>query len=92
MKTVPLDDPKAQEFWKARERRDTYFNAIRNMRAEYMAEYKGEYDLTVRPTLHYWAEQKYGFVMATDGAGNYTADYNVVDPKKFMMFQIKYWE
>jgi hypothetical protein len=49
------------------------------------------FDLTVRPTVHYWAEQKYGFVMGIDGQGDYTGEYTVVDPKKFMLFQVKYW-
>ena len=74
------------------EKRNQYWHAIHAMRQEYLEEYKGIYDLTVRPTIPYWAEQKYGFAMAMDGTGNYTADYTVTDPKKFMMFQIKYWE
>ncbi len=72
--------------------RDRYFDAIRRMRQEYLNEHKGVYDLTARPTVHFWAEQKYGFAMALDGTGNYTAEYTVTDPKKFMLFQIKYWQ
>ena len=73
-----------------RQQRDRYWTAIRAMRQEYLAENKGVYDLTARPTVHYWAEQKYGFAMATDGSGDYTADYTVTDPKKFLLFRLKY--
>lgn len=73
-----------------RQQRDRYWTAIRAMRHEYLAENKGVYDLTARPTVHYWAEQKYGFAMATDGSGDYTADYTVTDPKKFLLFRLKY--
>lgn len=42
------------------------------------------------PTLPYWVEQKYGIKMGLDGQGNYTQEYTVVDPKRFMLFQIQY--
>lgn len=71
--------------------RNRYWGAIHAMRPEYIAEYKGDYGMT-RPSIHYWAEDKYGFRMETDGTGNYTANYTVTDPKKFMLFQIKYWK
>jgi hypothetical protein len=75
---------------KKRDRRDQYWNALYQMRQEYLEENKGYYDLTARPTVHYWAEQKYGIKMGIDSLGNYTEDYEVVDPKRFMLFQIKY--
>lgn len=73
------------------EERNRYWSAVHAMRPEYTAEYKHLQDPTARPTLNYWAEEKYGFKMETDGTGNYTANYTVVDSKKFMLFQIKYW-
>lgn len=86
--------PVEQEFQKwdkaQRERREQYWNALFLMRNDYLEENKGQYDLTARPTLHYYAELKYGFKMGLDSEGNYTKDYTVVDPKKFMLFQIKY--
>lgn len=72
--------------------RNRYWRAIHAMRPEYMDEFKGLYDLTTRPSIHYWAEEKYGFRMETDGTGNYTANYSVTNPKKFMLFQLKYWK
>jgi hypothetical protein len=73
-----------------RARREQYWNALFLMRNDYLADNKEQYDLTARPTLHYYAELKYGFKMGLDDQGNYTKDYTVVDPKKFMFFQIKY--
>lgn len=73
-----------------KEQRDQYWQALYLMRQEYMQDNRGDYDLTSRPTMHYWAERKYGFKMGLDGQGNYTQDYQVVDPKRFMLFQIKY--
>lgn len=75
-----------------RKERDHYFSVLRAMRSEYMEEFKGIYDLTARPAIHYWAEEKYGFRMEVDGQGGYTSDYTVTDPKKFMLFKIKYWQ
>lgn len=75
-----------------KEDRFRYWSALQLMRKDYLLENKGVYDLTSRPTMHYWAELKYGFRMGLDGQGNYTQDYDVVDPKKFMLFQIKYWQ
>jgi hypothetical protein len=87
--------PAEQSFrkWNTEQRasRDQYWNALHAMRREYLEENKGVYDLTSRPTMHYWAEQKYGFKMGLDGQGNYTQDHEVTDPKKFMLFQLKYW-
>lgn len=76
----------------SREKRTRYWQSLYAMRQEYMQEFKGLFDLTVRPSLHYWAEEKYGFRMGLDGQGNYTQDYEVINPKKFMLFQIKYWQ
>lgn len=75
-----------------KEQRQRYWDSLYRMRQEYMADNKGNFDLTSRPTMHYWAELKYGFRMGLDGQGNYTQDYEVTDPKKFMLFQIKYWK
>ena len=75
-----------------REKRTQYWHSLYEMRQEYMQEFKGIYDLTSRPSMHFWAEEKYGFRMGMDGQGNYTGDYSVVDPKKFMLYQIKYWQ
>jgi hypothetical protein len=44
------------------------------------------------PTMPYWVEQQYGLRMGQDGSGNYTQHYDVVDPKRFMLFQIKYFK
>jgi hypothetical protein len=73
-----------------RARRNQYWNALHSMRDEYLEENKGQLDPTARPVLHYWAERKYGIKMGLDGQGNYTKDYTVTEPKKFMFFQIKY--
>ena len=96
MKMRYIVHPNEKQFqeWDAERKRKRwdYWSALRLMRLEYMEDHKGVYDLTVRPTLHYWAEQKYGFRMETTGDGSYTENYTVTDPKKFMLFQIKYWQ
>jgi len=68
-----------------------YWAAVRNMRTEYMEEYKGDFSMT-RPSLHHWAEEKYGFKMESDGSGNYTETYTISNPNKFILFQLKYWQ
>lgn len=75
-----------------RYRRNQYWNALFAMRDDYMRENAGILDPTVRPVLHYYAEMKWGIKMGLDSQGNYTKDYTVVDPKKFMLFQIKYFK
>lgn len=75
-----------------REYRTRYWQALYLMRSEYLGENKGVYDLTARPTMHYWAEEKYGIVMGINGEGQYTDEFTVKDPKKFMWFQLKYWK
>lgn len=72
-------------------KRQQYWNAIHAMRPEYMQDVQGQY--VQRPSVHQWALDKYGFQMAVDElTGGYTAEFTVVDPKKFMLFQIKYWQ
>ena len=75
---------------KNKDKRNQYWLAIRRMRQDYLNDYAGIYDLTIRPALHYYAELKWGIKMGLDGQGNYTQDFKVVDPKKYMLFQIKY--
>ena len=79
--------------WAAKQqaKRNDYWNALRKVRNEYMSEYKGVHDLTARPSFHYFVEEKYGIKMGIDSHGDYTSEYSVADPKKFMLFQIKYW-
>lgn len=74
----------------AKAKRNQYWNAVYLMRKDYLEENKGITDLTVRPALHYYAQLKYGIKMGLDGQGNYTQDFEIVDPKKYMFFQIKY--
>lgn len=69
----------------------SYFDIIHAMRQEYLQEYKGIYDST-RPRIDYWANEKYGFQMESDGTGEYTANYTITDPKKFLIFKLKYWQ
>ena len=76
----------------SRENRTQYWSAIKGVRKEYLEANTGNYDMTARPTMHHWTEEKYGFKMETDGTGNYTENYTVTNPKKFMLFQIKYWK
>lgn len=76
----------------AKESRARYWAAVYSMRQEYMRDHQGVFDLTIRPRIDYWANEKYGFQMGIDCEGNYTAAYTVTDPKKFMLFQIKYWK
>ena len=73
-----------------RDKRQQYWSALRLAREEYMQEHKGVYDLTARPTLHYWVEEKYGLRMEMDGQGNYTQSFTIVDPKRYLIFQLKF--
>jgi hypothetical protein len=70
-------------------RRNQYWNALHSVRREYR-EAVGENEAMTGPTMPYWVEQKYGLKMGLDDSGNYTQFYDVVDPKRFMLFQIKY--
>lgn len=75
-----------------KQKRWDYWKAVNEARQDYLEEFKGVYDLTVRPALHYWIEEHYGIRMGIDDQGNYTQDYQIVDPKRYMMFQLKYWK
>ena len=72
-----------------KEQRNQYWGALHAVRKEYRADV-GPNDNMTGPTLPHWVEQKYGIKMGLDGQGNYTQDYTVVDPKRFMLFQIQY--
>lgn len=76
---------------KQKAKRDDYWRALKRARNEYLQANTGNYDLTSRPTFHFFIEQHYGLKMGIDSLGEYTSEYQVVDPKKFMLFQIKYW-
>ena len=70
-------------------KRNQYWGALHAVRAEYRSAVGDNAEMT-GPTLPYWVEQKYGIKMGLDGQGNYTQEYTVVDPKRFMLFQIQY--
>ena len=71
------------------EQRKQYWGALHAVRKEYREDVGDNTSMT-GPTLPYWVEQKYGLRMGQDGSGNYTQEYQVVNPKRFMLFQIKY--
>jgi hypothetical protein len=73
----------------ATEQRKQYWNALHAVRAEYR-EAVGDNAEMKSPTMPQWVEKKYGLRMGQDGSGNYTQHYDVVDPKRFLFFQIKY--
>ena len=73
----------------ATEQRKQYWGALHAVRAEYREEVGANWCMT-GPTMPKWVEQKYGLRMGQDGSGNYTQYYDVVDPKRFLFFQIKY--
>ena len=75
----------------ATEHRKQYWGALHAVRAEYREAVGDNIGMT-GPTLPHWVEQKYGLRMGLDGQGNYTQHYDVVDPKRFMLFQIKYFK
>lgn len=53
---------------------------------------KSEWEATDEPVeWRVWVERKWGFqVGISDISHGYTAECQVVDPKKFMLFRIKY--
>ena len=71
------------------EQRKQYWGALHAVRTEYR-DAVGDNEGMVGPTMPQWVEQKYGLRMGQDGDGNYTQHYEVVDPKRFLFFQIKY--
>lgn len=73
----------------ATEKRNQYWHSLHAVRTEYREEVGDNAEMK-GPTLPHWLEQKYGIKMGLDGQGNYTQDYEVVNPKRFMFFQIKY--
>ena len=81
----------AEQSWdnEMKSKRWQYWNALHAVRKEYREDVGDNVGMT-GPTLPYWVEQKYGIKMGLDGQGNYTQDYEVVNPKRFMFFQIKY--
>jgi hypothetical protein len=66
-----------------------YWQALKTLRQEYYSDVGDNAGMT-RPSMHYWVEERYGFRMGLDGQGNYTDSYDVIDPKKYLLFQIKY--
>jgi len=71
------------------EKRNQYWQALHAVRYEYREDIGDNIGMT-GPTFPYWMESKYGIKMEHDGEGNYTQNYEVVDTKRFMFFQIKY--
>jgi len=83
----------ADEAWnyETKSKRWQYWNALHAVRSEYRLAVGNNINMVV-PTLPHWVEQKYGLRMGQDGSGNYTQDYEVVNPKRFILFQIKYFK
>ena len=73
----------------ASEQRKQYWGALHAVRKEYTSDV-GDNAGMVGSTFPHWMEQKYGIRMGLDGSGNYTQDYSVSNPKRFLLFQIKY--
>jgi hypothetical protein len=83
----------AEKSWvnEMKSKRWQYWNALHAVRSEYRLAVGDNIGMT-GPTLPHWVEKKYGLRMGQDGSGNYTQDYEVVHPKRFMLFQIKYFK
>jgi hypothetical protein len=71
--------------------RNDYWNACALMRKEYLKENEGDISMN-RPRLDFWANERYGFLMEFDAIdGGITEHYTVTNPKKFLLFQLKFW-
>ena len=73
----------------ATEQRKQYWGALHAVRSEYR-ESVGDNAGMVKSTFPHWMENKYGIKMGLDGSGNYTQEYSVSNPKRFLLFRIKY--
>jgi hypothetical protein len=71
--------------------RKQYWGALHAVRKEYREAVGDNVGMT-GDTMPHWVEKKYGLRMGQDGQGNYTQHYDIVDPKRFMLFQIKYFK
>lgn len=72
-----------------KQQRNQYWGALHAVRAEYRQAVGDNAEMT-SATMPHWVEQKYGLRMGLDGQGNYTPYYDIVDPKRFMLFQLQY--
>lgn len=81
----------AEQNWidEQKSKRWQYWTALHAVRIEYR-EAVGDNAGMIGPTMTHWVEEKYGIKMGIDDQGNYTQNYTVVNPKRFMFFQIKY--
>jgi hypothetical protein len=73
----------------ATEQRTQYWGALHSARKEYTSDI-GDNAGMVGSTFPHWMEQKYGLRMGLDGSGNYTQEYSVSNPKRFLLFRLKY--
>jgi hypothetical protein len=73
----------------ASEQRKQYWGALHDARKEYRSDVGDNVGMT-GSTFPHWMEQKYGIRMGLDGSGNYTQEYSVSNPKRFLLFRIKY--
>jgi hypothetical protein len=71
------------------ENRMQYWGALHAVRSEYRLAVDSSAELSSH-SLPVWVEKKYGLRMGQDDTGNYTQHYDVTDPRRFMLFQIKY--
>ena len=88
----PLDKKFHEWEQEHKEQRNRYWRSVHTAREDYMHQYRDLIDQTAKPLLHNWLEEHYGIRMGIDDQGNYTADYQVTDEKKFMMFKLRYWQ
>jgi hypothetical protein len=73
------------------EQRNQYWGALHAVRREYR-EAVGDNTGMTGPTMPHWVEEKYGLRMGVNNDGQYTQEYEVINPKRFMLFQIKYFK
>jgi hypothetical protein len=69
-----------------RTKRDQYWMALKRVRQEYTAKKDGIYNPS---EFYYWLQRKYGIkvLIVND---NISADYEIVDDSKYLMFCLKY--
>jgi hypothetical protein len=65
---------------------EVYRNSLRDSREEFLAS-----DQVNDMDFPQWLEDKYGFKMIKNSDGYYIMDYDVLDEKAFLLFQIKYF-
>jgi|LauGreDrversion4_2_1035121.scaffolds.fasta_scaffold269793_4 hypothetical protein len=75
---------------KQKRQRNSYWRRIRECRHDYLESNPNIKHIISNAGFYQYLQEKFGIKLKFDNSGNISEDFEIVDPKRYMLFLLRY--